>query len=142
MDKDLETGLRARECRWENDRWPDGNAGRRRQQARRQIEGDGGDAQDNRGSRVDRSALRQRDGGSRRRRSCTTYLTAMRTRKLVGNRRGRCRWTACGPQHRAPGVNVSSMGTRVEEYCQEHREGAMARTDVVAIGGSGGGREA
>ena len=43
MDKDLKAGNRTRECHfWENDRWPDGDAGRGRQQARQQIEGDGG----------------------------------------------------------------------------------------------------
>jgi hypothetical protein len=63
MDKDLEAGNHTREYRpWENDRLPDGNTGRDRQQARQQVDADGGHAQDKRGSRVDRSAQRKRDG--------------------------------------------------------------------------------
>jgi hypothetical protein len=64
MDKEAEAGIRMRECRpWENDRWPDGNvragAGSRRAGRPKATVVT---RRTNRGSRVDRSALRQQDG--------------------------------------------------------------------------------
>lgn len=61
MDNDLEARIRTRAYHiWENDPSPDGNAEKHWEEARRQIEAEGGDSQDNAGYDGDQSADRQR----------------------------------------------------------------------------------
>jgi hypothetical protein len=63
MDNDLEARIRTRAYHiWENDPSRDGNAGKHWEEARRQIEAEGEDAQDEPGRNVDQSAEREQGG--------------------------------------------------------------------------------
>lgn len=65
MDNDLEARIRTRAYQlWENDPSPDSNAEKHWEEARRQIEAEGDDAQDSPEPGVDQSADRERGGRS------------------------------------------------------------------------------
>jgi hypothetical protein len=62
MNQDLEARIRTRAYHiWENDPSPDGNAEKHWEEARRQIEAEGGDIQNSPAIPVDQSAERERD---------------------------------------------------------------------------------
>ena len=62
MNQDLEARIRTRAYHiWENDPSPDGNAEMHWEEARRQIEAEGGDIQNSPAIPVDQSAERERD---------------------------------------------------------------------------------
>jgi hypothetical protein len=63
MDNDLEARIRTRAYQlWENDPSPDSNAEKHWEEARRQIEAEGDDAQDSPEPSADQSAERERGG--------------------------------------------------------------------------------
>ncbi|RKR45312.1 DUF2934 domain-containing protein [Paraburkholderia sp. BL17N1] len=63
MDNDLEARIRTRAYHlWENDPSPDNNAEKHWEEARRQIEAEGDDAQDSPEPSADQSAERERGG--------------------------------------------------------------------------------
>lgn len=63
MDNDLEARIRTRAYHlWENDPSPDSNAEKHWEEARRQIEAEGDDAQDSPEPSADQSAERERGG--------------------------------------------------------------------------------
>ncbi|PRX95829.1 DUF2934 domain-containing protein [Paraburkholderia sp. BL25I1N1] len=63
MDNDLEARIRTRAYHlWENDPSPDNNAEKHWEEARRQIEAEGDDAQDSLEPSADQSAERERGG--------------------------------------------------------------------------------
>ena len=62
MNQDLEARIRTRAYHiWENDPSPDSNAEKHWEEARRQIEAEGGDIQNSPAIPVDQSAERERD---------------------------------------------------------------------------------
>jgi hypothetical protein len=62
MNQDLEARIRTRAYHiWENDPSPDGSAEKHWEEARRQIEAEGGDIQNSPAIPVDQSAERERD---------------------------------------------------------------------------------